>query len=40
MKKMLSLALAAAAMVASSAASLGCIIIFIDEPNAPKSFQD
>ncbi len=40
MKKMLSLALAAAAMVASSAASLGCLIIMIDEPVAPKSLQD
>lgn len=40
MKKIVSLALAAVAMVASTAASVGCLVILVDEPNAPKSLQD
>lgn len=40
MKKVFSLALAAVAMLASSAASLGCLIILIDEPEAPSCLQD
>lgn len=31
---------AAVAMLASGAASLGCVWLIIDEPNAPKSFID
>ncbi len=31
---------AAVAMLASSAASLGCLWLLTDEPNAPKSFID
>lgn len=40
MKKLFSLALAAVAMLASSAASIGCLIVIVDEPNAPKCLQD
>ena len=40
MKKIVSLALAAVAMVASTAASVGCIYVLIDEPNTPKALQD
>ena len=36
MKKLLSFALAAIALVASTAASTGCAWLFIDEPKAPK----
>lgn len=39
MKKVMSLALAAIALVASTAASVGCTWFFIDEPKAPKSFN-
>lgn len=31
---------AAVAMLASGAASLGCVWILLDEPTAPKSFID
>lgn len=40
MKKLFSLALAAVAMLASSAASVGCIVVLIDEPKTPKSLCD
>lgn len=40
MKKRLSYVLAAIAMLASTAASVGCVFIFTDEPNAPKSMLD
>lgn len=40
MKKKLSYLLTAIAMLASGAASMGCIIISMDEPVAPKSFID
>ncbi|MEG1494771.1 MAG: cyclic lactone autoinducer peptide [Bacilli bacterium] len=40
MKKFLSLAIAAVAMLASSAASTGCMFIFLDEPTGVKSFND
>lgn len=40
MKKVFSLALAAVAMLASSAASVGCVIWMIDEPEAPRSLHD
>lgn len=36
MKKLLSFALAAIALVASTAASTGCTWLFMDEPKAPK----
>ena len=39
MKKVLSFALAAVALLASTAASTGCTWMFIDEPKAPK-FMD
>ncbi len=31
--------LAAVAMLATSAASVGCVWFFVDEPKAPKSFK-
>lgn len=40
MKKVLSLVLAGVAMLASTAASTGCVWMIIDEPTAPKSYQD
>ena len=40
MKKIVSLVLAAVAMVASSAASVGCVFILVDEPNTPKALND
>ncbi len=39
MKKLFSVALAAVALLASTAASVGCMWLFIDEPEAPK-FMD
>ncbi len=36
MKKLFSVALAAVALLASTAASVGCMWLFIDEPEAPK----
>ena len=38
--KKLSKVLAAVAMLATSAASLGCIWFLVDEPKAPKSICD
>lgn len=40
MKKKLGYLLTAIAVLASGAASLGCSIILVDEPNAPKSMMD
>ena len=40
MKKLLSEVLAGIAIVASNAASLGCMWILLDEPEAPKSMMD
>jgi len=40
MKKGLGYLLTAIAVLASSAASMGCMIIFSDEPTAPKSMID
>lgn len=40
MKKKLSYLLTAIAMLASGAASMGCIAIVVDEPVAPKSIID
>lgn len=40
MKKKLSYLLTAIAMLASGAASMGCIVIVVDEPVAPKSIID
>lgn len=39
MKKFFSVALASIAMLASTAACLGCTWLFMDEPQAPK-FMD
>ena len=39
MKKMLSFALAAIALVASTAASVGCVWAVIDEPKALKNMD-
>lgn len=39
MKKLFSVALAAVALLASTAASVGCMWLFVDEPEAPK-FMD
>lgn len=39
MKKIAAL-VAAVAMMATSAASMGCIWYFLDEPKALKSFED
>ena len=39
MKKLLSVALAAVALVASTAASVGCMWFLIDEPKAPKNMD-
>lgn len=39
MKKLFSVALAAIAVLASTAASTGCSFFFIDEPVAPKSYN-
>lgn len=40
MKKLFASALAAVAILASSAASMGCIWFLTDEPVAPKSMID
>ena len=40
MKKKLGYLLTAVALLASGAASMGCMIILIDEPVAPKSLID
>lgn len=40
MKKKLALFVAGIALLASQAASLGCLWFIIDEPVAPKSFKD
>lgn len=40
MKKKLGYLLSAIAMLATGAASMGCMIIFADEPVAPKSMID
>ena len=39
MKKRIGMLLTALALMASNAASLGCIVLMIDEPVAPKSFE-
>lgn len=39
MKKIFSVALASVAMLASTAACVGCTWLFVDEPQAPK-FMD
>ena len=39
MKKLFSVALAAVALLASTAASVWCMWLFVDEPEAPK-FMD
>ncbi|MDD6879584.1 MAG: cyclic lactone autoinducer peptide [bacterium] len=39
MKKILSLALAAIALIASTAASTGCTWFLFDEPTAPKDMN-
>lgn len=39
MKKLFSVALAAIALIASTAASTGCTWLLMDEPKAPKSFN-
>lgn len=40
MKKRLSMILAAVAMLATGAASLGCLWITVDEPKASMLFKD
>jgi len=40
MKKTLSYVLAAVAMLATGAASMGCMWFWADEPSAPKSMID
>ncbi len=40
MKKLLSVVLAGIAIVASNAASLGCVWFMFDEPKAPNSIID
>ena len=39
MKTRIGMLLTALALLASNAASLGCVIFVIDEPTAPKSFE-
>ena len=39
MKKILSLALAAVALIASTAASTGCTWLLFDEPTAPRNMD-
>ena len=39
MNKRIGMLLTAVAVLASNAASLGCIVLMIDEPVAPKSFE-
>lgn len=40
MKRTIAKAVAAVALLASTAASMGCIILWADEPVAPKSMID
>lgn len=40
MKKKLGYLLAAVAMLASGAASMGCVFVLADEPKAPKAIID
>ena len=40
MKKTIARVIAAVAILASSAASMGCMWILADEPTAPKSMRD
>lgn len=40
MKKTIARVIAAVAILASSAASMGCILLWADEPVAPKSMID
>lgn len=40
MKRTIAKAVAAVALLASTAASMGCIIFWADEPVAPKSMID
>lgn len=40
MKKKVASLLTAIAVLASGAASLGCIVLLVDEPNTPKSLID
>lgn len=40
MKKKLSYLLTAVALLASGAASMGCMMILVDEPTAPKAIID
>jgi cyclic lactone autoinducer peptide len=40
MKKKLAAVVAAVAMMATSAASIGCVWVFMDEPKTLKSFND
>lgn len=40
MKKTIARVIAAVALLASTAASMGCIILLADEPVAPKSMID
>ena len=39
MKKRIGMLLTALALLASNAASLGCIVFVVDEPTAPKNFD-
>ena len=39
MKKIMSIALAAVALIASTAASVGCMWVLIDEPKALKNMD-
>ncbi len=40
MKKRLAKVFGAIALMLTGAASMGCMIVFLDEPVAPTSFQD
>lgn len=40
MKKKVASLLTAIAVLASGAASMGCVVILVDEPTAPKSLLD
>lgn len=40
MKKRLSMLLAAVAMLATGAASMGCILLLMDEPDSREIFND
>lgn len=40
MKKKVASLLTAIAVLASGAASMGCIVLLVDEPNTPKSLID